>query len=86
MTDSKKQCKNCDTHFDGNYCNNCGQKADVKRFTVSNLSGEFLKEFFAVDSSLLFTIKELIFEPGEMLRGYIAGKRIEYINYPYKKL
>jgi len=80
MTDSRKQCKNCDTYFDGKYCNNCGQKADVKRFTVSNLSGEFLREFFDVDSILLFTIKELFFEPGVMLRGYIAGKRIAYIN------
>jgi len=80
MTDSRKQCKNCDTYFDGNYCNNCGQKADVKRFTVSNLSGEFLKEFFDVDSTLIFTLKELFVRPGEMLRGYIAGKRIAYIN------
>jgi hypothetical protein len=80
MTDSRKQCKNCNTYFNGNYCSNCGQKADVKRFTISNLSGEFVKEFFDVDSTLLFTIKELFVRPGEMLRGYIAGKRIIYLN------
>jgi hypothetical protein len=80
MTDSRKQCKNCNSYFDGSYCNNCGQKADVKRFTISNLSGEFLKEFFDVDSTLLFTLKELFVRPGEMLRGYIAGKRIAYLN------
>jgi len=80
MTDSSKQCKNCNSYFDGNYCNYCGQKADVKRFTVSNLSREFLKEFFDVDSTLLFTLKELFVRPGEMFRGYIAGKRIPYLN------
>jgi len=80
MTDNRKQCKNCNSYFEGNFCNNCGQKADVKRFTVSNLSKEFLKEFFDVDSTLLFTIKELFVRPGEMLRGYITGKRIAYLN------
>jgi len=80
MTDTRKQCKNCNSYFEGNFCSNCGQKADVKRFTVSNLSREFLKDFFDVDSTLLFTIKELFVRPGEMLRGYIAGKRIPYLN------
>lgn len=80
MTDTRKQCKNCNSYFEGNYCNNCGQKADVKRLTTSNLSREFLKEFFNVDSTLLFTIKALFVRPGEMLRGYIAGKRIAYLN------
>jgi hypothetical protein len=80
MTDTGKQCKNCNSYFEGNYCNYCGQKANAKRFTASNLSREFLKEFFDVDSTLLFTIKELFVRPGEMLRGYIAGKRISYLN------
>jgi len=80
MTDTRKQCKNCNSYFEGNFCSNCGQKADVKRFTVSNLSREFLKDFFDVDSTLLFTIKELFVRPGEMLRGHIAGKRIVYLN------
>jgi len=80
MTHSRSQCKNCNSQFDGNFCSKCGQKADVKRFTVSNLSREFLKEFFDVDSTLLFTMKELFLHPGEMLRGYIAGKRIPYLN------
>ena len=80
MTDSRKQCKNCNSYFEGNFCSNCGQNADVKRFTVSNLSREFLKEFFEVDSTLLLTMKALFIHPGEMLRGYIAGKRIAYLN------
>jgi hypothetical protein len=80
MTDTGKQCKNCNSYFEGNFCSNCGQNADVKRFSVSNLSKEFLKEFFDVDSTLLFTLKELFVRPGAMLRGYIAGKRISYIN------
>jgi hypothetical protein len=80
MTDASKQCKNCNSFFEGNFCSNCGQNADVKRFTVSNLSREFLKEFFDVDSNLLFTVKDLFLHPGEMLRGYITGKRIAYLN------
>ncbi len=80
MQELKKECKNCNTHFEGNYCFNCGQEADEKRFTIKNLPGEFLHGFFHVHGGLIFTIKELFMRPGEMLRGYIHGKRVDYFN------
>jgi len=74
------ECKNCNTIFDGNYCNNCGQKAGEERFTLKHLPGEFLHGFYHVHGGLIYTIKELFTRPGETLRGYISGKRIEYFN------
>jgi len=74
------ECKNCNTIFEGNYCNNCGQKAGEKQFMLSNLPGEFLHGFYHVHSGLLFTIRELFIRPGETLRGYIYGKRVKYFN------
>jgi hypothetical protein len=74
------ECKNCNAIFEGNYCNNCGQKAGEKRFMLSNLPGEFLHGFYHVHSGLLFTIRELFVRPGETLRGYIYGKRVKYFN------
>ncbi|MEI8048754.1 MAG: DUF3667 domain-containing protein [Bacteroidota bacterium] len=74
------ECKNCNTIFDGNYCNSCGQITGEKRFILSNLPGEFLHGFYHVHSGLLFTIRELFIRPGETLRGYIYGKRVKYFN------
>ena len=85
MTDSKKRCKNCHTLFDGNYCSNCGQKGDEKRIKLSSLMSTFLNGFYHLHSGVLFTTKELFLQPGEMLRGYISGKRVDYLN-PFKYL
>jgi len=74
------ECKNCNTTFEGNYCNNCGQKAGEKRFKLTNLPGEFLHGFYHVHRGLLFTIGELFIRPGETIRGYISGKRVKYFN------
>jgi len=80
MVRERMECKNCNTIFEGNYCNHCGQKAGEKRFTLRNVKGEFLHGFFHIHSGLLFTIRELFVRPGETLRGYIYGKRVKYFN------
>ena len=74
------ECRNCNTVFEGNFCNNCGQKAGEKRFMLSNLPVEFLHGFYHVHSGFLFTIRELFIRPGETLRGYIYGKRVSYFH------
>jgi len=80
MVRERMECKNCNTIFEGNYCNNCGQKAGEKQFMLSNLPGEFLHGFYHVHSGLVFTIRELFIRPGVTLRGYIYGKRVKYFN------
>ena len=74
------ECYNCSTVFEGKYCNNCGQKAGIKRFTIKNVSAEFLHGFFHVHSGLIYTIKELFIHPGVTLRGYLSGRRVSYFN------
>ena len=76
-------CKNCDQHFEGHYCNNCGQSASVKRINVFNVGSIFLHGFFHIDKGFFYTIKELSIHPGKMLREYVAGKRITQINHFY---
>ena len=78
MTGDSIECKNCKRLFEGNYCNNCGQKADQKRFTFKKLLGEFIYGFVHVHGGFLFTVKELFNRPGEVLRGYIEGRRVNY--------
>jgi hypothetical protein len=81
ITDTKNnECKNCNNSFEGNYCNYCGQPADQKRITISFLWEKFLHGFFHLNRGLFYTLAELFVRPGTMLRGYIAGKRINHIN------
>jgi hypothetical protein len=80
MTEGLIKCKNCNTTFEGNYCNNCGQSKDEKRFKLSNLLSTFVHGFYHVHGGILFTTKELFIQPAIMLRGYISGKRVDYVN------
>jgi hypothetical protein len=78
-------CKNCQLAFEGKYCPECGQKASTKRFSTKILFKEFLDKFLPLDRGVLFTSWELIRRPGEMLRGYLAGKRVGYTK-PFQYL
>lgn len=80
MTEGLIKCKNCNTTFEGNYCNNCGQSKGEKRFKLSNLLSTFVHGFYHVHGGIFFTTKELFIQPATMLRGYISGKRVEYVN------
>jgi hypothetical protein len=81
MTPESIECKNCKTLFEGNYCNNCGQKADQTRFTMKKLGNEFIHSFlYILRKGFIFTIKQLFLHPGEMLQGYLKGQRVNYIN------
>jgi len=73
-------CKNCGNPFEGKFCNLCGQSADVKRFRVIHLLTTFLKSFIKLDSGHIYTVQQLFIQPGDMLRGYLSGKRVRYTN------
>ncbi len=74
------ECKNCETIFEGNFCNNCGQKSDTHRLTIKHYLHEALHTFTHLDRGIIYLIKELFFNPGEVIRDYIAGARKKYFN------
>lgn len=73
-------CLNCGTTFRGDYCPACKQNANTKRLdmrlTVKNVIGKYI----TLDSGLLHTIIDLLYRPGYMVRDYMRGYRIEYIE------
>ena len=73
-------CKNCGNLFEGKFCNLCGQKAGVRRFTIRLAAREFLHTFTHVDSGILFLIKEMFLRPGITASEYIEGKRKKYFS------
>lgn len=74
-------CKNCNNHFTGLYCNNCGQSADTQRldfkFLLKNLRKNFLKYFH---SGIFYTSTQLFTRPGHSIREYIEGKRVKHFE------
>lgn len=77
-------CKNCATVFEGKYCYECGQKANVKRITLRSVVSELIKKFTIWDKGLMYTTVDLLKGPGKMAGSYIAGYRVNYtkpLNY-----
>jgi len=73
-------CLNCGTTFRGNYCPHCRQKASTKRLTTSDSVKNVVSKFVTLDSGLLHTIINLIYRPGYMVRDYLKGHRVEYVE------
>jgi hypothetical protein len=72
-------CKNCGNHFEGKYCNVCGQKAIVTRIDWAFVWFSFQHGVFHLDKGFLFTIREFFIRPGYAARDYIGGKRVNYM-------
>jgi hypothetical protein len=73
-------CKNCDTPVSGKYCCNCGQSFTTGRINYHYVIHEVQHSIFHVDKGILYTIKELLTEPGDSIRGYLSGKRISFFK------
>ena len=82
MTETQKNnqetritCKNCENVFSGNYCNQCGQKANIQRINLKHLLHNFFHAFTHMDRGYIHTLKELAIRPGHTIREYLQGKR-----------
>ncbi len=71
-------CKNCEHIFQGNFCSNCGQKTNTKRLDIHYLYDELKYTFLHINNGLLFTAKQLLTRPGDMVREFINGKRVKH--------
>lgn len=73
-------CKNCSTHFTGNFCPVCGQSRKVHRLTFLSMLQDGISVFTNLDNGLFRTITELYWRPGYMIRDYIQGKQKGYMK------
>ncbi len=62
------------------HCPQCGQKANLHRFSLHEIFHEFLHAFTHADKGLLFLVKELALHPGRVAAEYVEGKRKKYYN------
>ena len=73
-------CKNCTHHFEGNFCNFCGQPSHTHEINLHYIVHEIQHGIFHVDKGFFFNIKQLFTRPGNAVREYIEGKRISYFK------
>ncbi len=67
-------CKNCGLSLDGNYCNNCGEAATLKRMNTHYLSHELL-HLLHFEKGFFYTVKELALRPGKSIKTFITENR-----------
>lgn len=72
------KCLNCNTHFEGDFCPRCGQKASTSRFETKEMFLSIIKLLIGGDHKFLVTCKHLLTRPGHMVREFLLGKRTCY--------
>lgn len=78
MTNSK--CLNCDSEIKGRFCSNCGQSSDTKRINFHYLWHDIQHGLLHIDKGILFTAKELYTRPGNSIREFLNGKRVNHFK------
>jgi len=73
-------CKHCGNVYVGRFCPNCGQKANIRRFTIGGIIDETIGLFTNFDHTFLRTLVELFYRPGYMIRDYMEGHRVCYFK------
>lgn len=82
-----RSCLNCSREIAGNFCPDCGQKANMHRITFGHfVAHDLLHGMFHLERGIVFTLKDALVRPGKAALDYISGKRIAYYNVFYLSL
>lgn len=78
---NKFLCKTCNNSFEGNYCNECGEKKIFEEdFSIKNIISQAFKTVTNLDSKLFLTLKFLFFYPGKLTNKFVQGVRVPYMK------
>jgi Protein of unknown function (DUF3667) len=73
-------CKNCNTHFKGNFCSQCGQSAKEDYINAKYFLHDIPHSILHIDKGFFYTLKQLFISPGKTLSDYLAGKRVKHFK------
>jgi Protein of unknown function (DUF3667) len=76
----EKDCLNCGTIVQGNFCHQCGQENVVPKETFWHMVTHFFYDITHFDSNFFSTIHHLILKPGFLSKEYMAGRRASYLH------
>ena len=84
IDETEHVCNNCGHTFKGNYCPVCSQSARQGRITWLAI-WQGIGQLWGIESrSAIYTLWQLLWRPGYLVRDYISGKR--QVSYPPVKL
>ncbi len=70
-------CRNCNIHFELNFCGHCGQKA-YKKIDKYYIKEELQYTLIHTNKGFLYSIKKIIQNPGKTAREFIDGNRVNH--------
>lgn len=72
-------CLNCDATLTGQYCGDCGQRAQSRLISIWALLKEAFGDLLEFDSRLWQTLVPLLLKPGHLTQDYLQGRRARYM-------
>lgn len=76
------ECPNCHTVFadeKSNFCAHCGQENHTHKLPVKHFVMELFESFTHFDTKILTTFKDLIVQPGLVIKNFNDNKRARYV-------
>ena len=77
MNLNKSNCQNCGQTVTENFCSNCGQRK-YKRIDKKYIFDEIQYTMLHSDKGFLYSVKNIIKNPGKTARKFIDGSRVSY--------
>lgn len=68
-------CINCKYEHLEKFCPNCGESGEVAPITLSRILKDGITTISSMDKGILYNIKQLFFNPRNLVKDYIEGKR-----------
>ncbi|MBQ9650018.1 MAG: DUF3667 domain-containing protein [Prevotella sp.] len=78
------RCCNCGHEYVGNFCPQCGQKATLGEVNWSSVRENVMEIWGMGTRSMTYTLWQLLWRPGYLIRDYISGKR--QVSFPPVKM
>lgn len=72
-------CKTCNIELTSKYCPNCGQSSQLKRIDGHYIIHE-IEHVLHFERGILYTIRELIANPGQNVRNYLSENRSRLVK------
>jgi hypothetical protein len=74
-------CESCGHRFEGNFCNNCGEKVLMASDrTFQTFLSNFLLAVTVTDNKFLKTLWLIVRKPGTLSKEYVEGRRVNYFR------
>jgi hypothetical protein len=72
-------CKNCNADLNSKFCPDCGQPSSLKRIDGKYIIHE-IEHVLHFERGILYTIKELIVNPGQNIQNYLSENRSRLVK------